>query len=267
MAHTRSGVAIAFDDRGRGEPALLCLPGWCVDRTAFGDLVPVCARARRILALDWRGHGESGPAREDFGDAALVEDALAVVQDSGARRVVPVALAHSGWVAMEVRRRLGDRVPGLVLVDWLVLDPPPPFVGALAALQDPAKWRATRDQLFAMWLQGVDSLKVIRLVREVMGAYDAAMWARAGREIAGEYRRHGSPLTALAALRPPVPVRHLYAQPGDPGFLAAQEKFAAANPWFSVRKLDAKSHFPMLEVPREMAEAIESFVRTIAGSP
>ena len=37
MADARaSGVRIAYDDLGlgRGEPALLCLPGWCSDQTA-----------------------------------------------------------------------------------------------------------------------------------------------------------------------------------------------------------------------------------------
>lgn len=260
MARTKSAIAIAFDDHGRGEPALVCLPGWCVDRTAFRDLVPACSRSRRTLSMDWRGHGESEHARGDFGESALVEDALAVIHGSGIHQVVPVALAHSGWVAIELRRRLGERVPAIVLVDWLVLDPPPAFVGALGALQDAGKWQATRDQLFSMWLQGVDSPKVIGLVREVMGSYGFDMWARAGREIGTAYRREGSPLKALAEIRPPTRVMHLYAQPADPRFLQAQEAFATANPWFSVRRLNAKSHFPMLEVPTDIANAIESFV-------
>ena len=260
MARTQSAVPIAFDAQGQGDLALLCLPGWCVDRTVFEDLVPACSRTRRTLALDWRGHGHSTPADRDFGETALVDDAEAVIQGSGAHRIVPVALAHSGWVAIELRRRLRERIQAIVLVDWLVLDPPPPFIGALAALQDPGKWQATREQLFGMWLQGVDNAKVIRLVREVMGSYGSEMWARGGREIATAYRREGSPLKALAALHPPVPVLHLYAQPEDPGFFQAQEGFAEAHPWFTVRKLNAKSHFPMLEVPADMATAIESFV-------
>ncbi|MGH7961428.1 MAG: alpha/beta fold hydrolase [Candidatus Binatia bacterium] len=260
MARTKSAVSIAFDDRGRGDPALLFLPGWCVDRTVFEDLVPACSRTRRTLALDWRGHGQSAPADGDFGETDLVDDAEAVIQGSGAHRIVPVALAHSGWVAIELRRRFRERIQAIVLVDWLVLDPPPPFIGALAALQDPGKWQATREQLFGMWLQGVDNPKVIRLVREVMGSYRSEMWARAGREIGTAYRREGSPLKALAALHPPVPVLHLYAQPEDPGFFQAQEGCAAAHPWFTVRKLNAKSHFPTLEVPTDMATIIESFV-------
>ena len=260
MARTKSVVPIAFDDQGSGDPALLCLPGWCADRTAFEDLAHACGRTRRTLALDWRGHGRSARVDGDFGETALVDDAQAVIQESGACRIVPVALAHSGWIAIELRRRLRERIPAIVLVDWLVLDPPPPFTAALAALQDSGKRQATREQLFGMWLQGFDNVKVIRLAREVMGSYGFDMWARAGREIGAAYRREGSPLKALAGLHPPAPVLHLYAQPDDPGFLQAQEAFAAAHSGFSVRKLNARSHFPMLEVPEQLAAAIESFI-------
>lgn len=105
-----------------------------------------------------------------------------------------------------------------------------------------------------MWTHGVDNAKVVRLVQGVMGSYGFDMWGRAGREISAAYRREGSPLKALARIRPSVLVLHLYAQPDAPSFLEAQEKFSGSNPWFSAKKLNAKSHFPMLELPEKMAE-------------
>lgn len=97
-------------------------------------------------------------------------------------------------------------------------------------------------------------------VRQDMGSYGFDIWARAGREIGAAYAESRSPLQALAALDPAVPVLHMYAQPEDSGYLAAQRSFGAAHPWFQVSKLEALSHFPMLEVPDEMATAIERFV-------
>ncbi|HXH24694.1 MAG TPA: alpha/beta fold hydrolase [Vicinamibacterales bacterium] len=108
------------------------------------------------LAIDWRGHGESAPPADDFGADDLADDALAVIQASQADRVVPVAVAHAGCVAIELRRRLGARIPKLVLLDWIVLEAPPPFLAALRSLQDPAEWQPTRERLFSMWLQGLD---------------------------------------------------------------------------------------------------------------
>lgn len=253
------GIRISYDDDGGGEPALLFMPGWCGSRRVFDELARRCAARRRTLALDWRGHGRSGTATRDFGAADLVDDALAVIEASRAERVVPVALSHAGWVAIELRRRLGARIPKLVLLDWIVLEAPPPFLAALQGLQDPAQWQETREELFSMWLHGLDIPGLTDYVRGDMGSYPFEMWARAGREIGAAYAKAGSPLHALAGLDPPAPVLHLYAQPDDPGYLAAQRSFGAAHPWFRAARLNARSHFPMYEVPDEMARVVEGF--------
>jgi pimeloyl-ACP methyl ester carboxylesterase len=98
---TRDGLRISYDDAGRGEPALLFMPGWCSDRTVFDPLAARCQAHRRTLTLDWRGRGQSGRPDSDFGSRELSDDALAVVEASGAPAVVPVALSHAGWIALE----------------------------------------------------------------------------------------------------------------------------------------------------------------------
>ena len=262
LSTTAEDLRIADDDTGHGEPTLLCLPGWCDSRAVFQHLTPVLSRDCRVIALDWRGHGASDMPRHDFTADDLVTDALAVIERSGARQVVPVTVSHAGWVGIELRRRLGaERVPRLALLDWIVLDPPPPFLGALDALQDPQRWRAARDQLFSMWLGGTDHPEVGPHLRDRMGAHGAGMWARAGREIGRAYARWGSPLKALAAFDPPISVLHLYSQPRDDGYLAVQQTFAEANPWFRVQRLDAATHFPTLETPDSVATAIIDFIR------
>jgi hypothetical protein len=61
-------------------------------------------------------------------------------------------------------------------------------------------------------------------------------------------------------------VRHLYAEPKDPAFLAAQQDFARTHPWFTVRRLDtAHTHFPMLEQPADLAEDVTRFAGSLGG--
>ncbi len=96
-----------------------------------------------------------------------------------------------------------------------------------------------------------------------MAGYGFDMWARAGREISKKFASTGSPVAALEHLDPPPPTLHLYAQPADPGFLEAQRQYAARHHWFGVRRLEARSHFPMFEVPTEMAGAIERFASAL----
>ncbi|MBI4522874.1 MAG: alpha/beta hydrolase [Deltaproteobacteria bacterium] len=237
------------------------MPGWCTNRSVFRDLAELCSRRYRVLSLDWRGHGESGSSGDDFGNDELVEDALNVVRASGARAIVPVALSHAGWVAIGLHHRLGARVEKLVLLDWIIMmQPPREFFEALDGMQSPDRWRETVERIASVWLSNVENAALIRFVREEMGSYGFEMWSRAAREIAAAYAEKGTPLQRLEGLDPALPVLHLYAQPDDPGYLAAQRSFAAEHPWFKVERLKARSHFPMFEVPDEMAAHIEQFV-------
>ena len=254
------GVRIAYNDAGpRADAAVLCLTGWWMDKSYYGPLAERLAARHRVMTLDWRGHGDSGQAPADFGHEELADDAMAVIQSSGVHRIVPVTQAHGGWAAVELRRRLGDRVEKIVAASWLVLDPPPPFVAALETLQDKERWREGREQLYSMWLRGAPD-GVVEEMRREMSLHDFDMCSRAARAITADYARHGNPLRALSTIDPTTNFLHLFSQPRVPEYLAAQETFSAANPWFSVKRLDGVSHFPALELPDRTAAEIERFI-------
>ena len=258
---TTGEIPIAFDDVGDGDTALLCLPGWCAPRSAFRPLYEQLAKKHRVLAVDWRGHGGSAHTSADFGNDELVSDALDVVQAARVTRFVPVATAHAGWIAIELRKRLGaEKVPALVLVDWMVTGAPPGFLDGVGALQNEAAWSSVRAKLFEMWTTGVSHAGVHAFIRE-MGKYDFAMWSRAGREIGNAFRNCERPLAVLEGLA--CSTLHVYAQPEDPNSLAAQKSFAEAHPWFEVEKLDARSHFPTIEAPDLVSAAIAKFVERV----
>lgn len=272
------GARIAWDDYGPAgaaseaaphAPAFLLLPGWCVNRDFFAPLAERLAttHGHRVLLLDWRGHGDSETPASDFGDTELLEDALAVVAASGAASVIPVGQAHGAWIAVALRERLGAaRVPALAATSWLLLEPPPPFRAVLQALQDAARWEEARDQLFAMWTNDAPP-EVRERMRREMGAYGFEMWSRAARSIEREYTRHGTALNAIAGLTPPPRFLHVYSQPRAPEFLEAQQRFAREHAWFGVTRLEARSHFPPLEVPAETAAALASLAVAPAKSP
>lgn len=259
-------LQIDYSDQGHGEPALLLMPGWCSTHEAFGRMTEFLAQHRRVLALDWRGHGHSDSPMQDVGNKELFDDALSVIEASSVEAVIPVALSHSGWVAIELRRRLGSRISALVLLDWTVLDPPQPFLAALHALQDPMRWRQARDQLFSSWTREVENPAVSEFVLDKMSVFEFDMWRCAGKSVAASYDHFGNPLAALKGLKSPVPTLHLYAQPADPAYYEAQQTFAATHPWFKVRRIKAGSHFPALEAPEEVSEHIEGFIEQLQSA-
>lgn len=257
---------LGLDDVGAGEPALVCVPGWCGDRDVFDPLRPLAAAHRRVLALDLPGHGGSDPVADDFGYPEVVDAVVATLDRHDVGRAVPLALSHAGWTALELRGRLGpERIPAVVLLDWMVLGPVPGFVDALAGLQQPESWQGVRGGLFSRWTSGVE-VPYLHDYVHAMAGYGYDMWSRAGREIASRFAAEGSPLAALERMAQagrPCPTLHVYAQPADDTVLAAQQAYAAEHSWFQVHRLDALSHFPTFEVPEELAEVVERFVASV----
>jgi pimeloyl-ACP methyl ester carboxylesterase len=259
------GIRIYYDDRGEGEPVLLCLPGWCNTHTIFEPLAERLSTDHRVLAIDWRGHGNSQASDRDFGFAEMAVDAIAVIEDSGARSVIPYAQGQAPWVAIELRRRLGERMPKMVASSWPVISPSgnplaSRFLNAIRACQYYERWREGAEQLLTMWLSGAPA-SVEREIREQMLRQGYETWSRAGREILAMYALEGEPLRVLSNLNPPLPVLHVYSQPRAPEFLSVQEAFAREHPWYSVHRLEGVSQFPTLEVPDEMAGVIREFIR------
>ncbi|QSQ13929.1 alpha/beta fold hydrolase [Myxococcus landrumensis] len=254
------GVRIRYDDVGRGETPLLFIPGWCSRRDVFRTLLPRCARRHRVLCVDLRGHGDSERGEGDFDSNTVLDDLLAVLKASGARRVVPVCISTSGDWALDLHRELGAaRVPHLVLLDWLVTEPPPAFSSILRGLMS-ERWGRARDELLETWAHGVENEDVLRTLRVDMREVSEEMWARAAREITASQARHGTPLRALAGLNPAPTTLHLYAQPDTQDYLEEQVAFSATHPWFHVMKLPAVSHLPSLEVPDLVAAGIDALV-------
>src|SRR6266567_601374 len=167
------GTRIYYDDRGTGEPVLLCLPGWCVHHTMFVPLAERLSAHHRVLAMDWRGHGKS-PSPKPMGER------------------VP-KMIFTSWNPIFIS---GNPLA-------------PPFLAAMPSLQENARWRETVERLLTMWLSDAPA-SVATQIRNEMGSHGFEDWARAGREIAAVYAREGDPLQALSTFRPSVPVLHVY---------------------------------------------------------
>jgi pimeloyl-ACP methyl ester carboxylesterase len=256
------GAVIDYLDVGLGDPALVLLPEWCGSRAAFDLVLERLSAERRVLALDWRGHGASGPPPGDFGLEEQVRDALRVIADSGAQALVPVALADAGWVAVELRRRLGHQVPGIVVVDWMVAGATAEFLRALEDLRSDADRDDAVAALLQLWQSGVPSPHLAAYLAE-MGAASDEMWDRAAREIESAYALNGSPLHVLAELD--APLLHLVPSAPDDCAFAGQRAYMAEYHWYHAAELPARSHFPLYEAPERATLEIEGFVRRVGG--
>jgi 3-oxoadipate enol-lactonase len=99
-----------------GAPTIVLLHGW----TATADLnFFACYRELgahyRVVALDHRGHGRGIRSRKAFRLEDCADDAVAMCDELGIERMIPVGYSMGGPVAQLIAHRHEERVSGMVL--------------------------------------------------------------------------------------------------------------------------------------------------------
>jgi pimeloyl-ACP methyl ester carboxylesterase len=115
--------ARGFGDRNRSRTPVVCLPGLARTTDDFDTLAQVLAndpeRARYVLAIDYRGRGESeyDPDPANYNIATEVADLLAILTALEIDRAVFVGTSRGGILAMALACVRPGAVAGVVLND------------------------------------------------------------------------------------------------------------------------------------------------------
>jgi esterase len=101
-----------------GAPDLVLLHGFTGHARSWDAFAEAMTDRYRVLALDQRGHGESGWAAADaYGNAEMVEDVAAFVSAMGLKRFSLLGLSMGGMVAINYAGRRPEGLTELVIVD------------------------------------------------------------------------------------------------------------------------------------------------------
>ena len=113
----REGVELAWIRQAGREPMVVFLPGFmsAMEGEKGTHLAGFCSRRGfALLRLDYSGHGASGGRFADGAIGQWAEDALAVIDREGGRRLMLVGSSMGGWIALLVAMRRPERVAGLL---------------------------------------------------------------------------------------------------------------------------------------------------------
>ena len=256
-ARSADGTDIRFEVRGEGEPTLVLVHGWALDRRLWDGQVGGLAARHRVVTLDLAGHGVSGP-RAEWTMAAFGEDVKAVVEAVGAKQVVLVGHSMGGPVVLEAARRMPEAVKGLVLVDTL-LDveerTPPELIDAMAK-QLEADYKATATQMSTEYLFGPGTPAAVRdRVLEHANALPHAVSIELLRQNWGY-----DPLPALREIQ--APIRAVNADK----FPTNREVNRRHMPGFDAMIVEGTAHYLMLEEPARFARALDEALAQVLAA-
>ena len=257
-ARSADGVAIRYHVEGTGEPTVVLVHGWAMDRHVWNGQAPALAKRHRVVTLDLAGHGESGGSRPAWTMAAFGEDVKAVVEAVGLTQLVLVGHSMGGPVVLEAARRMPERVKGIVLVDTLlnVEERTPAAEVEAFARQLEADYKTVVAQmsgnyLFAPATPAAVRERVLRQALALPAGVSVAMlrqvWAY-------------DPLPALREIR--APIRAVNADK-FPTNVAANRRHM---PGYEAIIVPGCGHYPMLEDPARFGPALDQAVAQVLAA-
>ena len=175
-------IEVEFQEWGTGERPFVLVHGFTGSRDDWGEVAPILARTRRVVAPDLRGHG--GTTNVGRADAysldALAQDVIGFLAAMGIEQCDLLGHSMGGAVAMRATLAVPERIASLVLMDTSA----GPFLGTRREVYEVGS-RVAREQgmerLFElaleMWKNNLPPS--VEQLQETMGV--DAYWARVRR--------------------------------------------------------------------------------------
>lgn len=120
----RNGVDLAFEFTELSDPTLVFIHGWCCDHSYFS---PQIRRFQsldyRVMAVDLRGHGQSGQPRQSYSMQVFADDVAWLCDELGMAKAYFIGHSMGGNVAYELARRRPGLTAGIVMIDSAVARP------------------------------------------------------------------------------------------------------------------------------------------------
>lgn len=111
-----NGIEIHYEVYGEGIPIVLGHSFLCSTYMWEPQVAPL-AENYRVINIDARGHGESGPVTESMTLYDMVDDVIAVMDHLEIEKAVWGGLSIGGMVAMRAVIKYPERVLGMMLLD------------------------------------------------------------------------------------------------------------------------------------------------------
>lgn len=171
------GLALHYRDYAgpADRPAILCLPGLTRNARDFEPVGEAFGGKWRVIAVDFRGRGDSDYARDTatYVPATYVADMAALVAQLGLAKVVTLGTSLGGIVSVLLANAMPDKIAGMVIND----------IGPVIEAKGLARIRdyVGQGRSFPTWMHAA------RYLQETTGAafpdYQISQWLRQAKRL------------------------------------------------------------------------------------
>jgi pimeloyl-ACP methyl ester carboxylesterase len=109
-----NGLELYYETHGAGEP-LVVLPGAYMTVELMGDLVPALAKSRKVIAVEFQGHGHTADIDRPLSYESFADDTAALLEHLGIDQADVYGYSLGGGVALQLGLRHPSRVRKLVI--------------------------------------------------------------------------------------------------------------------------------------------------------
>jgi pimeloyl-ACP methyl ester carboxylesterase len=174
-------VRLQYYRTGGEKPAVVFLHGYTDNGLCWARLPLALRHVYDVILLDSRGHGISDrPEDSTYALAERAEDAFAVIDGLGLKRLVLVGHSMGADTAAKVAADHADRIRGLVLID------PPWYPQSVKFSAEELEERAQKSREAILRWRGQSVDELIELSREKHLKYDDSnhfQWAKSKKQI------------------------------------------------------------------------------------
>jgi esterase len=267
---TVAGLRLHFLEWGKpDQPALIMLHGIGRDAHSFDHIAPHFTKDYRVIALDLRGHGDSGWHPDG---AYLVEDLVkdleGLVDQLQLRRVVLLGNSTGGRVVQQYAGLHPDRVRAIVVEDVGPERPPDIAAGFARRVQQEANGWASEAELMA-FLKAQSPTVSDELIRAHARSATRRredgrlVWKRDPNLVKGFVPTELWPM--VRQIRSPA----LYVLGGKSTIVSAatQQQLKATIPDCEILVMPGLGHYPHLEAPDRYVDLVADFLARRAPKP
>lgn len=258
MRILREGIALGYDEAGQGEPTVVLVHGWATDRSLWRPLFAQLKASHRAIAVDLRGFGESAAPEQPYTIEGYADDLAFMMDKLDIPKAIVVGHSMGGMIALDFASRHPGRAAAAILLEGMVVAPPP----LLAGLRP--------------MLDGVRSERYREVVAGLMGHLTGPWFEPAERArlaaLAASCPQHVlvsalegilafDSIAAAKAVKCPL----LYI--GTATSYADLGRFRELCPQLVTGQLVGCGHYFPLEVPDQLSPMIARFIRTSVAPP